>query len=205
MRLGIGELLRKAREINDVEERIAFMRRHYSAPIGNMLKYALEPEFVWDLPPGIPPYKENQFMDQHSNLYSEIRRMYLFMKGSGDHVAPVRKELLFIQLLENVDPEDAKFLVHAKEKTLPHQFTVEEIHEIYPGLLSENAGTAKDPDLTVMTDEELGKDVPLKRRAGRPKGSKNKPKAAKSGTGKATKKALTKKPVVKKEKVGENE
>lgn len=201
MRLGVGELFRKAREIENEEQRIDFMRKHFSPPVGKMIEYALEPEYDWDLPPGRPPFNKNGFVDQHSNLYSEIRRLYIFMKDTGKHVPRLKKETNFIQLLENVDGDDAEFLLHAKEKSLPFGFTADEIRKIYPGLIYDDT-TETTPDLSIMTDEQLGKEPPKKRGAGRPPGSKNKPKAAaKSGSQKVGVKKSTK-PVAQKTKVG---
>jgi hypothetical protein len=156
MMYGVGEILKKGSELQG-EEQVEFMRKNFNQGFGKMIEYALEPEYVWDLPPGQPPFKPNDYVDQESNLYSEVRRMYIFMKGTGDHVSPLKKELNFVQLLENVSKEDAEFLLYAKEKTLPYGWTAEKIREIYPGLIWETTKENTNPDLVAATDEELGK------------------------------------------------
>lgn len=155
MQLGIGEIFFKASQLEG-EEQVAFMRKNWSAGLGKMIEYALEPEYQWDLPPGTPPYKENKYFDQEGNLYGEVRRMYIFMKGAGDHVSPIKKETNFVGLLENVNKYDAEFLVHAKEKTLPYGFTAVKIREVFPGLIYETTVENQNPQFGRLADEELG-------------------------------------------------
>jgi len=155
MRYGIGETLELGSKLEG-EAQIEFMRKNWTQALGKMIEYALEPEWQWDLPPGTPPYKENPFMDQESNLYSDTRRMYIFMKGQGDHVSPLKKEVNFVQMLENVSKQDAILLIHAKEKTLPYGWTADRIREVYPGLISLDTKEGAAPDITAMSAEALG-------------------------------------------------
>lgn len=152
--LGIGEILRIGSTLEG-QAQIDYMRKNWSASLGKMIEYALEPEFVWDLPPGRPPFNPTPYLDQEGNLYGEIRRMYIFMEDTGAHVKPLIKEKNFVQLLENVNADDAELLVYAKEKSLPWGWTAERLREIYPGLLSQEAEEHQ-PDLSEMTNEELG-------------------------------------------------
>jgi len=158
MKYGIGETFRLGSRLEG-EDQIKFMRENFSQALGKMVEYALEPEYVWDLPPGTPPYKVNKFVDQESNLYTDVRRMYIFMKDQGSHVSPIKKEVNFVQMLENVSPDDAIFLLHAKAKSLPFGWTAERIREVYPGLIYDTTVEQPAPDLTPKSDEELGKPV----------------------------------------------
>jgi hypothetical protein len=155
MRYGIGETLELGSKLEG-EAQVEFMRKNFTKALGQMLEYALEPEWQWDLPPGTPPYKENPYLDQESNLYNDTRRMYIFMKGQGDHVSPLKKEVNFVQMLENVSKQDAILLVHAKEKSLPYGWTAERIREVFPGLISLDTKEGAAPDITAMSAEALG-------------------------------------------------
>lgn len=136
MRLGIAEILKKVSESKTKEEKIEVFRKNDSPTIRHILKLALDPNIKWALPEGDPPYKPCQFLDQHSMLYQEARRLYLFIEGGNDNLKPIKRESLFITLLESVDPEDAKVLLAAKSKKLPHKgITVNLINEAYPGLI----------------------------------------------------------------------
>jgi hypothetical protein len=73
-------------------------------------------------------------------LYTEARRLYLFLKGGNPNLTPFRREMLFINLLETVHPNDAKLLLTVKEKKLPYKgLTLNLIKEAYPGLINEQA------------------------------------------------------------------
>jgi len=136
MRLGIGEILKQVSESKTKEEKLEILRKHDSATIRTILKYALDPNIKWDLPAGNPPYKPCQFLDQQSMLYQETRRLYLFLEGGNTNLKPIKREALFINLLESVHPLDAEVLLAAKDKKLPHKnITVNIINEAYPGLI----------------------------------------------------------------------
>ena len=117
------------------EEQGAFIRKNFNETLRQWLKVAFLPEYVFDLPEGAPPYTPSAYLDQESNLYSETRRLYIFMVGSGDHVKQKQKESNFVQLLENLSPDDAVFLLAVKEKSLPFGFDRGFIERQLPNLL----------------------------------------------------------------------
>lgn len=138
MRLAIFEILQNASKLSKKEEKINYLRQNFNPVLGNILKYTFEKQFEWELPPGAPPYKPSEFPDTHGMLYTEARRMYLFLKGGNANLTPFRREMLYINLLETVHPEDAKLLISIKEKKLPYKgLTLNLIKEAYPGLINE--------------------------------------------------------------------
>ena len=102
-----------------------------------LLKYTFDPNIEFDLPEGAPPYKENDVIDEDdSGLYAEDRRLYLFIKGGNPDLKPVKREMLFIELLENINPKEAKVLLAVKDKKLPYKgLTKKLVEEAFPGLL----------------------------------------------------------------------
>lgn len=139
MRLSISEILEKASKISKTNERIEFLRKNYSPPLGTIIKYALDPNVEFDLPEGAPPYKKNDLTGQETRLYSEVRKFYLFLKGCPKNINKIKREALFIEMLENIDPKDAELLIAMKDKKLPYKgFTAKFVKEAFPGLLEEN-------------------------------------------------------------------
>lgn len=134
MRLGIAEVLKMVSEQKTKEEKINVFRKNDSSALRTVLKYALDPAVKWALPPGAPPYKPAPYLDQQSMLYSEARRLYLFIEGGNSNLTPLKRETLFIGLLESIDPEDAKVLLSAKEKKLKG-VTAIIVNEAFPGLI----------------------------------------------------------------------
>jgi hypothetical protein len=126
MKLGVAEILKKASEITDENQRIEWLRQNNSVALESMLRGAYDSKIVWLLPEGAPPYKANDLVDQQHRLYTEARKLYLFIEGGNPNLKQLRREALFIELLETLDPEDAKLLLAVKEK-----------HILYPGVTKE--------------------------------------------------------------------
>lgn len=136
MKLGVSEILKLAAEAKGTEQKIEILRQHFNPTLGMVLRYALDPSVKWDLPEGDPPFKRNEYPDQQGVLYAEARRLYLFIEGGNPNLSRVRRETLFIQFLENIDPDDAKVILAAKDKKLPYKgLTAKLIDQAYPGLL----------------------------------------------------------------------
>lgn len=82
-----------------------------------LFQYAFEPEKKFLLPEGEPPYKQDAAPIGMSLaiLRQELRRFYIFCRAD---LPKVRREDLFIQLLESVHPSEAKLLLAVKEQEL---------------------------------------------------------------------------------------
>jgi len=103
-------------------------------PIRIILQYCFHPAAVWALPPGAPPYKPCEYPNIENMLYGEARKMHIFLEGSSN-ITPLKREKMFIDLLESVTPEDAKLLVSIKEKKLPFEgLNPATIKKAYPGI-----------------------------------------------------------------------
>ena len=138
MKLGIAEILEKVSNEPKKELKIEMLRKNDSSAIRTVLKCALDPSIKWALPAGEPPYKPCPYLDQENMLYSEARRLYLFIEGGNPNLNKLKRESLFISLLESVAPEDAKLLCSAKDKKLPFKgINVKLVNEAYPGLINE--------------------------------------------------------------------
>jgi hypothetical protein len=136
MKLSMSEILKNASEMTKKQEKVDYIRANDSPALRALFKYAYDDKVKFLLPEGEPPYKPNTLPDQEGILYSELRRLYLFIEGGNDNLKPVRREYLFVQLLETVDKEDAKLLISVKDKKIPYKgITKKLIEEIYPGLL----------------------------------------------------------------------
>ena len=136
MRLGIAEILKKVSGLNTDDERIAELRKNHSIPLCDVLKGIFNPYVVWMLPDTVPPYKPNELVDQQAALYTQTRKFYLFTEDGNPNLKQLRREALFIELLETVDAEDAKLLIAMKDKTIPYpNITAELINKAFPGLL----------------------------------------------------------------------
>lgn len=136
MKLGLAEILKKASEFDKKQERIDWLNKWDSAALRAVFKYAYDPKVKFLLPEGAPPFKVNDLPDLQSVLYSELRKLYLFIEGGNPSLKQTRREYLFVQLLENLDKEDAQLIIAVKDKIIPYKgITKKFVEEMYPGLL----------------------------------------------------------------------
>jgi Family of unknown function (DUF6433) len=120
------------------QEKIDALRQHDSVPLRVILQGAFDPNVVWLLPPGTPPYKPNELVDQQHILIKEAEKLRYFVKGFHDNLPQTKREVMFIELLERVDPDDAKLLCAIKEKKMPFTgITIEHVTKGLPGLIPE--------------------------------------------------------------------
>jgi len=138
MRLAISEILEQVAAAKTKKEKIELLHRNDNTVLRSVIKHALDPNILFELPPGAPPYKKSDFLDDHGMLYTEARKFYLFVKGGHPTLTNLRRESLFITLLESVHPKDAELLVAMKDKKLPYKgITKSLIKEAYPGLIDD--------------------------------------------------------------------
>jgi len=136
MKIGLAEILKKASEFEKKQDKIDWLNKWDSVALRTVLKLAYDPRIKFLLPEGKPPFKLNDLPDLQSVLYSELRKMYLFLDGGHPTLKQTRREYLFIQFLENLDKEDAELIATIKDKKLPYKgITKKFVEEMYPGLL----------------------------------------------------------------------
>jgi hypothetical protein len=139
MKPSISEILEHCSKLSGAAAKAAFLVQYQSEPLKAILYYALDPRPVFDLPKGAPPYKVNEFPDQHGRLYVEVRKIPMFLKnGSHPNLHPIKREQLFIQLIEGIDPKDAQLLISVKDKKIPYKgITTNVVNTAFPGLIAE--------------------------------------------------------------------
>jgi hypothetical protein len=138
MPTAIYEILEETSKKKSEKEKIEYLQTHAD---NNVLKTVLAgayyPGIKWNLPPGSPPYKLCDPVNAESFLYGEARRLYIFCEG-GPEMSNVKRESLFIELLESIHPKDAEVILAMKDKKLPYKgVTPTLINKAFPGLIDE--------------------------------------------------------------------
>lgn len=137
-KLAISQIIENASTLKTAQEKVAYLRQNDSSALRMVLQYAMDNRVKWALPEGVPPYKPNPNIDQEGMLYSEARRLYLFIEGGNPNLTKLKREMLFIDLIQSVHPKDAELLLSIKEKKLPHKgLTKKIVNEAFPGLVYE--------------------------------------------------------------------
>jgi len=98
------------------------------------------------LPDGVVPYQPlteeatgkagKTGLPPHSTLRKEWTKLYNFVKGGNDSMNKLRKETMFINILESLHPEEAEILCLVKDKKLEtkYKITKELTQEAYPDI-----------------------------------------------------------------------
>lgn len=137
MKYSISEILDACAKLGTTKEKVTFLQHYDCIPLRVVLAYALDPRVEWLLPLGTPPYTPTDHLDQQGNLYRDIRKVNFFVKG-GEHptMHPMKRETLFIQFLEGLDPKDAQLMCSVKDKKIPYKgFNVSLVNTAFPGLI----------------------------------------------------------------------
>lgn len=135
MKLGLAEILENAGKITDKKARMEYLKKNDSQPLQLMIRMAFDKNLKWALPDTDPPYKPCQYLDQEGLLYSEVKKFYLFFEGGHPTLKQIKREQMFIQLLESVMPEDAKLILAVKNKKLPYKWLTKAFaNEMWPGI-----------------------------------------------------------------------
>jgi hypothetical protein len=116
----ISEIFTKVNNAKDKSKKIAVLREYETTSLKQLLKGAFDPNIVWDLPAGDPPFIPNEAPagTEHSLLENETRKLWHFVKGADNQTNKLQKENMFIQMLEGLHVDEAQVLLDVKNKRL---------------------------------------------------------------------------------------
>ena len=107
---------------------------------------ALKTIFIWNfdetvisvLPVGDVPFNKNEVPvgTDHTSLRREYKHLYNFVKGGNDGLSGLRRETMFIQMLEGLHPEEAEILCLCKDKRLgdKYKITYDVVKQAFPDI-----------------------------------------------------------------------
>ena len=90
------------------------------------------------IPPGDVPFKSNDVPvgTDHTSLRREWRQLYHFVKGGNSSLSGLRRETMFIQMLEGLHPKEAEIVCLTKDKRLTeaYKLSYDVVKEAYPDI-----------------------------------------------------------------------
>jgi hypothetical protein len=136
MLLSLSEIVNKACQLETKEEKIDWLKRNDSIPLRTVLKLMYDRSVEFLIPNTPPPWKKNSYIGVEGMLYKETRRLRIFVKGGGyDNLNQVKRENLFIKLLEDIDNNDAELLCKMIAQKPLKGLTLKVVTEAFPGLI----------------------------------------------------------------------
>lgn len=138
-RLLISEILRKVSNAKTKSEKISLLQKHNSTALRQLLIINFDESIVSMMPEGDVPYTPNDAPvgTDHTRLESEYRGLYRFFKGGADKLPSLKRESMFVQLLEGLSAEEAELLVLAKDGRINDKYkriTKAVVSEAFPSI-----------------------------------------------------------------------
>jgi hypothetical protein len=135
----ISEVLTKASQLSKKEERIAFLRQNRTPALLDILRIGFDDDVVTVLPKGAPSYQKDDAPAgyEFTTLHRTFRRFKYFFKGPVANATPaLRREGMFLSLLESLNGEEAELLIAAKDKSLKYKgITKKLVQDAFPNLI----------------------------------------------------------------------
>ena len=133
MRLSISEIINKAETFDKPDEQIQWLKKNANPALRLILKYWYDPTIVFLIPDTAPPWKKNDYIGVEGMLYHEARRIKIFIKGGGyDDLNQVKREALFISMLEDIDNNDAELLCRMISKKHSPKLSFDTVKTAFP-------------------------------------------------------------------------
>ena len=133
----VHEVIDAANAKKTIKERIEFLSQKKYAErdiIRRLVFMSYNKSIDILLPPTDPPYKLSDApKGMNTPFDSETRRLSIFVKGLGyDDMNQSKRENIFIQILESIDPDDSKiFLAATQKKFRIKGLTVPQLNKIF--------------------------------------------------------------------------
>lgn len=139
-RLLLSEVLRKVSNAKTKAEKISLLRKHNSNALRQVLIINFDESVKSMLPEGDVPYTPNDapIGTDHTRLESEYKGLYRFVKGGQDKLPSLKRETMFVQLLEGLSKEEAELICLVKDKKLNSKYkriTRAVVAEAFPAIV----------------------------------------------------------------------
>ena len=120
----VAEVLDAVHKQKTKAKKIDVLREYDSKALRYCLIWNYDESLKSALPEGEVPYKQNESptLESQSKLASEYRTLYNFIEGGNYDINSTRREVLFIQLLESLSPDEAELLCLVKDKKLAKKY-----------------------------------------------------------------------------------
>ena len=138
-RLLIPEVFDQFKGLTKKDERIALLKKYDHPALRDILRVAFDADIVSVLPKGAPPYEKDDAPEgmSQTSLYRTHKQFKYFFKGPVANAAePIRREGIFLNIIETMHPTESEVLIAAKDKKLKIKgLTKALINEAFPGLI----------------------------------------------------------------------
>ena len=140
----VTEILQKVSSAKTKKEKVDLLQEYNNNGLRSILIINFDESLKFLLPEGEVPFTPNDAPagTEHTRLDSEYRGLYRFFKGGDSSLKSMRREQLFVQLLEGLHKDEAEMLVLACNKELQSKYRVTKavVSEAFPQIEWGNRG-----------------------------------------------------------------
>ena len=140
----LTEILQKVSSAKTKKEKVELLQEYNSQGLRSLLIINFDDSLEFLLPEGEVPYTPNDAPagTEHTRLTQEYRGLYRFFKGGDASIKGMRREQLFVQLLEGLHADEANMLVSACNKDLQSKYRITKavVAEAFPSIEWGNRG-----------------------------------------------------------------
>ncbi len=148
MNLLVPEILDLVEKTKNKADKVLVLRQNETPGIRGILRLNFDPNVKFDLPEGDPPFKKDTDKPigyHQTNLITEVKRFYIWA-DPRQNISKLRKEQLFVEVLEGLHYTEAEVLILAKDRKLKDRYkslSDDLVREAFPGLIPPKIETAK--------------------------------------------------------------
>jgi hypothetical protein len=144
MRLLISEVLQKVSNAKTKAEKIALLQKYNTQTLRSILIWNFDESVKSLIPDGEVPYRPNEapIGTEHTLLEQESKRFYYFVANGRTTIPQMKRENMFIQMLEGLHKDEAEIMALVKDKKLgtKYRITKATVQEAFPEITWGNRG-----------------------------------------------------------------
>ena len=149
MALSIAEVLEEVSKAKTREDKREVLKKNESWSLRALLQQNFHPQANWLIPVGAPPYNANQ-NSADTSLMFEAKKLEYYT-NAGNNLPMLKREAMFVSLLERLSPDEAEILIAIKDQKLSYKgLTYKLVKDTWPDLLPEQ----EEKSTTSVTEEE---------------------------------------------------
>ena len=134
----LSEVLSLVSKQKPKAKKIQTLKQSASLHLKSVLIWNFDESVKSMLPDGEVPFNKNEAPagTEHTYLAHEWKVLYNFVKGGNDTLRPVKREQLFMQLLEGLHPDESEIICLVKDKNLKKKYKLTRaiVEEAFPDI-----------------------------------------------------------------------
>jgi len=135
----LHEILELVNEQKTKAKKVQILKEYRDDSLTAILIWNFDESIESAIPEGQVPYKPNEVPvgTDHTSLRREWKTLYHFVKGGNDKLNNLRRETMFVQMLEGLHPDEAAIVCLVKDKNLTDKYkvTLDQVKEAYPDIV----------------------------------------------------------------------